>query len=225
MFGPGCGQIEAKFDGGLEFFGMKRQAKNTISAGGAERKFTFRSDAEGDDRHFARRSDFADLAHRFDDALRTRFKTGCGKEVVGSEDHEIEIFAASLVSEFVNASGPRRADAGSVIAEVEDHYLNQVANTAIRIANQKVERFHQFVEYRRLVELATRAFAGRAKAGRLPIRNPGNFGGMQELASGTKTKVSWETTIWLVCSPSFERKLRRFEKSCAREDEDDCNYS
>jgi hypothetical protein len=35
-------------------------------------------------------------------------------------------------------------DAGAVIADVQDCYFNKIANAAIRIADQKIKRFHQF---------------------------------------------------------------------------------
>jgi hypothetical protein len=67
-----------------------------------------------------------------------------GEQTIGSEDHEVKFLAAGFVSEFIKANGPRAFDAGAVVADVEDHDFDQIADTAIRIANQKVERFHQF---------------------------------------------------------------------------------
>jgi hypothetical protein len=146
MFRARCWQVQAEFDCSFEFFGVKRQAEDAVCAGFGEVKFPFRSNRKGDHRHFARRSELSNLSNGFDDALRAGFETWSWEEIVGSEDHYVEIFAACVVCEFVDASSPGRIDAGAVIAEIENKDFNQIANTAIRMANQKVERFHQFVE-------------------------------------------------------------------------------
>jgi hypothetical protein len=92
-------------------------------------------DGEGDNGHFAHGPDFADLADAFDNPLRTRLEAGSREEAVRSQYHKVEILAARFVSEFVNASGSGSINAGAIVADVQDHYFNQVANTAIRIAN------------------------------------------------------------------------------------------
>jgi hypothetical protein len=79
----------------------------------------------------------------FDGTLRTRLEAWRREQVVRREDHEIKFFAAGFMSKFVKANGPGSVDAGAVVADVEDHHFNLIADTAIRIANQKVERFHQ----------------------------------------------------------------------------------
>jgi hypothetical protein len=144
VFRTGCGQIEAEFDGRFEFLRVKRKAENTIYARHSEGIILLGRDREGNDGHFAGDSYFADLVDGFNDALWARLEARGREEVVRSENHEIKFFAAGLVGEFVNASGSRRIDAGAVVADVEDHDFNSVANAAIRIADQKVERFHQF---------------------------------------------------------------------------------
>jgi hypothetical protein len=144
VFRTGGWQTEAKFDGGLELLGMKKKPQNTIDAGTGEGKFALRRDRESDNRHFARRSHFSNLLNSFDNPLRAKFEAGRRAKTVWSEDHKIKILAAGIVSEFVYASGSGGLDAGAVVADVEHHDFNHVANTAIRIANQKVERFHQF---------------------------------------------------------------------------------
>jgi hypothetical protein len=48
------------------------------------------------------------------------------------------------VGEFIKANGPCGSNTGAVVADVQDHDFDQIADTAIRIADQKVERFHQF---------------------------------------------------------------------------------
>ena len=136
MFRTGRGQIEAEFDSGFEFLRMEGKAQNTIYASAGERKFAFGRNREGDDGRFARRSHFADLVESFDSTLRARLEAGSGQEAVRRHDHEFEIFATSFVREFVDASGPRGFDAGAVVTDIQDHDFNQVANTAIRIANQ-----------------------------------------------------------------------------------------
>lgn len=135
VFGTSRRQIDVEFDDGFEFFRMERKPKNTICAGIGDWKFPLRRNGKGDDRHFAWRPDFADLVHRFDNALRTRLEAGCRKEIVRRDNHEVEIFAAGFVGEFVDANRPDGIDAGAIIAEVEDKDFNKVANTAIRMTN------------------------------------------------------------------------------------------
>ena len=144
VFRTGRWQIEAKFDGGLELLGMERKSQNTIDAGIGEGKFALGRGREGDNRHFARSSHFSNLLNSFDNPLRAKFEAGSREQILRSKDHKVKILAAGFVSEFVNASGPGGLDAGAVVADVQHHDFNHVANTAIRIANQKVERFHQF---------------------------------------------------------------------------------
>jgi hypothetical protein len=84
------------------------------------------------------------LTDGLDNTLRARLEAGSGEKTIRCHNHEIEIFATGFVSELVNASGPRGHDARAVVTDIQDHDFNQVANTAIRIANQEVERFHQF---------------------------------------------------------------------------------
>jgi hypothetical protein len=144
VFRTGRGQIKTEFDGGFEFLRMEGKAQNTIYAGLSECKFMLGGDRECDDGHFARSSRFADLVDGFDNALRARLESGSWEEAIRGDDHEIEVFATGFVREFVNASRPRGLDAGAVVADVENHDFDEVANAAIRIANQKFERFHQF---------------------------------------------------------------------------------
>jgi hypothetical protein len=75
--------------------------------------------------------------------------------------------------EFVKANGPRAVDAGAVVADVEHHDFNHIANTAIRIANQKVERFHQFEKMQPPGGMGgMRAFLHVAKQGLCQLRTP-----------------------------------------------------
>jgi hypothetical protein len=84
------------------------------------------------------------LVDGFNNALRAKVEPGRREQVVRREDHDVKFFATSFVREFVNANGPGRVDTGAIVTKVQDHDFDQIANTAIRIANQKVERFHQF---------------------------------------------------------------------------------
>lgn len=144
MFRPRCGQIETEFDGGFQFLGMERNAQNAIDACISKCKLLLGRDREADDGHFARRSHFANLIDGFNNALRAQVEPGRRQQVVRREDHDVKFFATGFMGEFVSANGPGRLDAGAVVAEVQDHDFDQIADTAIRIANQKVERFHQF---------------------------------------------------------------------------------
>ncbi len=113
---------------------MKGKPQNAICAGVGERKFALWRNGESDDGHFPRCSGFADLAYGFDDALRAWLKTGGREQVIRSEDHEVEILATGFVGEFIDASGLRGFDAGAVVADVEHHDFNEIANAAIRVA-------------------------------------------------------------------------------------------
>jgi hypothetical protein len=123
---------------------MEWKAQNTIYASAAERKFPFGGNRERDNWHFARGSHFADLVESFVNALSARLEAGRRKEAVRRHDHKIEIFSTGFVRKFINANGLGGLDGGAIVADVEDHDFDQIADTAIRIANQKVERFHQF---------------------------------------------------------------------------------
>ena len=84
--------------------------------------------------------------------------------------------------EFVNANGPRGSDTGAVVANVEDHDFDQIADTAIRIANQKVERFHQFEK----------------------MQPPGGMGGMRAFLPVAKQALCQRETVKIL------RMQRRF---------------
>jgi hypothetical protein len=72
----------------------------------------------------------------FENALRARLEAGRREKAIWGGDHEIKIFATSFVSKLINASRPRGFDGGAVVTDIEDHDFNQVANTAIGIADQ-----------------------------------------------------------------------------------------
>ena len=159
-------QTEAKFDGGFEFLRVKRKAENAVHARLSEGIFPLWRDRKCDDGHFAGDSHFADLVDGFEGALRAMLKARSGKQTVGSKDHEVIFFTAGFMGEFVKANGPRGFDAGAVLADVEDHDFDQIADTAIRIANQKVERFHQFEKMQPPAGMGgMRAFLPMAKQG------------------------------------------------------------
>ena len=166
MFGTCRRQTETELDGGFEVLRVKRKAEYTIYARLSEGILAFRRNRKRDDGHFARCSDFPDLVDGFDGALRARLEARSRQQVVRREDHEVKFFPAGFVREFIKANGPGSLDAGAVVADVENYDFNHVANTAIRIANQKVERFHQFEKCNRLVEWGgMRAFLPVAKQG------------------------------------------------------------
>ena len=123
---------------------MERKAEDTIDAGLSECKLMLGRDRECDDGHFAWWPHFADLLDGFNNPLRAKVEPGRRQHVVRREDHEVKFFATGFVSEFVNANRPGGFDAGAVVTDVENHDFDQIADTAIGIANQKVERFHQF---------------------------------------------------------------------------------
>ena len=75
--------------------------------------------------------------------LTKELKARRGEQIVRSEDHKVKFFTTGFVREFINANRPGGFHTGAVVADVEDHDFNQVANAAIGIADQKVERFHQ----------------------------------------------------------------------------------
>jgi hypothetical protein len=137
-------QIEAEFDRRFEFLRVKGKAENTIDARHSEGIIPLGRGRECNDGHLAGDSHFADLVDGLDSALRARFKAWSGEQIVGSEDHEVKFFTTGFMREFIKANRPGGLDGGAVVAEVQNHDFNHVANTAIRIANQKVERFHQF---------------------------------------------------------------------------------
>lgn len=114
---------------------MKRKSENAIYTRLREVVFALRRNRKCDDRHPARNSHFTNLAYGFEGALRAGLEAGRRQKIFWRKNHEIKFFAASFVSEFVNAGCPRRVNTGAVIAEVENHYFNKIRNVAIRIAN------------------------------------------------------------------------------------------
>jgi hypothetical protein len=184
MFRSGPRQIDTEFGCRFEFFRMERKAENTIDAGLGESKFLLGGHGECNDGHFARKPHFADLVDGFNNPLRAKVEPRRRQHVIRRENHEIKFFATGLVREFVNANGPGALDAGAVVTEVEDHDFDQIADTAIRIANQKVERFHQFEKKAAAWWNGRNACVpARGKARALPKRKPRKREGVTQFPS------------------------------------------